>query len=151
MQSRIWFGDIPLQSFYTAGTDGQVFFKALKDRGKLVGTRCAACEQVYVPARSFCERCLSELTEKVNVGPEGTLKSFTFCYIDHDGKRLAQPLALGLAQLDGATTLFLHRLLGATEPSDLSIGGRVRILLKPKAARKGSILDIEGFQILAGR
>ncbi|MDA2914760.1 zinc ribbon domain-containing protein [Acidobacteriia bacterium AH_259_A11_L15] len=60
-ETRAWRGEIPLESLYTAGLGGEIFFRALKERGELVGTRCAPCKQVYVPARAFCERCFGEL------------------------------------------------------------------------------------------
>lgn len=141
----VWRGSIPLESFYTAGLGGQVFFKALKERGELVGTRCAGCKQVYVPARAFCERCFAELSETVKVKPEGTLVSFTFSGVDHDGKRLPKPLPLALVRLDGATTVFFHRLLKVTQPAQVRIGARVKAVIKPKGGRTGSILDLEGF------
>ena len=145
---RSWRGGIPLQSLYTAGLGGQVFFKALKERGEIVGTRCRDCKQVYVPARAFCERCFAELTEQVKVKPDGTLTSFTFSYYDRDGKRMETPDVLALVQLEGATTMMLHRLLKVGEPSKVSIGARVRAVIRPKAKRTGSILDIEGFELV---
>ena len=148
LEARVWLGEIPLQSLYTAGVAGQLFFKALKERGELVGTRCGPCNQVYVPARQFCERCFGELTEEVQVKPEGTLISFTFCHIDHDDKPLTKPMALALAQLDGATTFMLHRLLKVRNPSQVRIGNRIQVVIKPKARRTGSILDIEGFRLI---
>jgi uncharacterized OB-fold protein len=147
VETRVWHGGIPLESRYTAGLGGQVFFQALKERGELVGTRCAACKQVYVPARAFCERCFAELTEEVKVSPEGTLVSFTFSAYDRDANRLTEPVALALVKLDGATTTMLHRLLRVTSPEQVRIGARVKVVLKPKAKRTGSILDIEGFQL----
>jgi uncharacterized OB-fold protein len=147
LETRVWLGEIPLQSLYTAGVGGQAFFKALKERGELVGTRCGPCNQVYVPARQFCERCFGELTEEVRVKPEGTLISFTICYMDHDEKPLEKPLALALVQLDGATTFMLHRLLKVRNPSQVRIGSRIKVVIKPKAKRTGSILDIEGFRL----
>jgi uncharacterized OB-fold protein len=141
----VWPGEIPLQSFYTAGLGGQIFFEALKKRGELVGTRCEPCKQVYVPARAFCERCFAELTEPVKVKLEGTLASFTFCHLDRDGRRLPKPLALALVRLEGATTLMLHYLLKVSDPVAVKIGARVKAVVKPKAQRTGSILDIEGF------
>ncbi len=110
--------------------------------------RCQACKQVYVPARAFCERCFAELTEQVRVKPEGTLTSFTFSHYDRDGKRIEAPEALGLVRLEGATTVLLHRLLKVSDPGRIQIGARVRAVIKPKAKRTGSILDIEGFELL---
>ncbi len=148
---RTWRGGIPLQSLYTAGVGGQVFFKALKERGEIIGTRCAPCKQVYVPARAFCERCFAELSEQVKLKPEGTLMSFTFSYYDRDGKRMEKPDVLGLVRLEGATTVMLHRLLkisDSSNPAEIAIGRRVRAVIKPKAKRTGSILDIEGFELI---
>lgn len=145
---RTWRGGIPLQSLYTAGLGGQIFFKALRERGEIVGTRCQACKQVYVPARAFCERCFAELTEQVKVKPEGTLMSFTFSHYDRDSRRMDKPDALALVRLEGATTVLLHRLLEVSDPGKVSIGARVRATIKPKAKRTGSILDIEGFEII---
>jgi uncharacterized OB-fold protein len=144
-----WPGKIPLTSLYTAGTAGQTFFHALKTRGKLIATRCSPCEQVYLPARSFCERCFAELTEQVEIKRSGRLVSYTISYVDHDGAPLRRPLALGLVQLEGATTYFLHRLLDAGDPEKIKIGCRVEAVIKPKAKRIGSILDIEGFRVVS--
>jgi len=143
--SGVWPGSIPLESFYTAGLGGQIFFQALKERGELVGTHCKGCKQVYVPARVFCERCFVELNEQVKVKAEGTLASFTFSFYDRDGARLGEPLVLGLVKLEGATTVLLHRLLKVGDPARVRIGARVKAVIKPKAERAGSILDIEGF------
>jgi uncharacterized OB-fold protein len=143
-----WPGAIPLTSLYTAGRGGQIFFGALKQHGKLVGTRCRACKQVYLPARCFCERCLSELTQQVEVKPTGRLVSYTICQFDRDRRSLRHPRALALAQLEGATTVLLHNLLGITDPEQISIGQRVDVIIKPKRQRVGSILDIEGFRLV---
>ena len=145
---RKWHCEIPIQSLYSAGVGGQIFFTALKTGGELMGTRCAPCSQVYLPARLFCERCFAELTERVVVGPEGVIKSFTIAYVDPDSERLQQPVALALVQLDGATTVLLHTLLGVSEASRIAIGDRVSIVLKPETERSGSMLDIEGFRVI---
>lgn len=150
VKASAWPGSIPLQSFYTAGTGGQIFFHALKQRGKLIGTRCRPCAQVYLPARSFCERCFDELTEAVEVKRTGQLVSYTICYVNNDRIALRRPLALGLVKLDGATTVLLHRLIGVGEPGKGNIGCRVEAVIKAKKDRVGSILDIEGFRLLTG-
>lgn len=145
---RSWPGEIPIQSSYTAGKAGQNFLAALKHDGRLLATRCAQCNQVYFPARLFCERCFGELTQEVEVARSGTIASFTICYFDRDRKLLHEPLALALVRLEGATTLFLHRLLGVTESAQIAIGASVEVVLKPKEKREGSILDIEGVRLL---
>jgi len=149
MGPRVWPGEIPLTSLYTAGTGGQIFFRALKTQGKLIATRCQPCEQVYLPSRSFCERCFAELKEQVEVKRTGRLVSYTFCYVDLDGVRLRRPVALGLVQLEGATTLLLHYLVGVNGPTEVKIGCRVETVIKPRAKRIGSMLDIEGFRVVS--
>jgi uncharacterized OB-fold protein len=144
---RKWHSEIPIQSLYTAGVGGRTFFSALRDRGELVGSRCAPCGQVYLPARLFCERCFAELTEQVPVRPEGTIKSFTLVYVDRDNQLVQPPVCLALVQLDGATTFFLHKVIDVNDPSQVTIGDRVSIVLKPQTERTGSVLDIEGFQV----
>jgi uncharacterized OB-fold protein len=144
----VWRGEIPIQSYYTAGLGGQIFFQALKQDGKLIGTRCVDCAQVYLPARSFCERCFAKLTEEVEVGRTGRLVSYTICYGDRDRLPLNPPLALGLVQLDRATTVLLHYLLGVKNPAAVKIGSQVQAVIKPRSKRIGSILDIEGFRLL---
>jgi uncharacterized OB-fold protein len=149
IEQRAWSGKIPLTSLYTAGTGGQIFFHALKTQGKLIATLCRPCEQVYLPARSFCERCFAELTEQIEIKRRGRLVSYTISYVDHDGARLRRPIALGLVQLEGATTYFLHRLLDVGDPEKIKIGCSVEAVIKPKAKRAGSILDIEGFRVVS--
>lgn len=149
MERRTWRGEIPLASVYTTGTGGQIFFRALKTQGKLIGTRCDPCRQVYVPARSFCERCFAELTEQVEVKRTGRLVSYTICNVDHEGEPLQPPQTLALVQLEGATTVIVHRLLKAADPGKISIGCNVEAVIKPKSKRIGSILDIEGFRVVS--
>jgi uncharacterized protein len=148
IQWRAWRGEIPLASVYTSGIGGQIFFRALKTQGKLIGTRCGPCQQVYLPARAFCERCFAELTEQVEVKRTGRLVSYTICNVDNDGARLQHPETLALVQLEGATTVMVHRLLNAAQPGTIKIGCAVEAVIKPKAKRTGSILDIEGFRLL---
>ena len=142
-----WRGEIPIASLYTAGVGGQIFFRALKERGELVGTRWSLSSSIC-PARRFCERCFGVLTEEIKVEPEGTVKSFSISYVDHENRRLKRPMASALVQLDGATTVLLHRLLDVKDVSGVVIGSRVEAVIKPKAKRTGSILDIEGFRLI---
>jgi uncharacterized OB-fold protein len=145
---RVWPGAIPITSTYTAGVAGQIFFDGLKKSGKLIATRCRPCKQIYLPARLFCERCLGALTEQVEIKPIGRLVSYTFCHVDRDRQPLRHAQALALVQLHGATTLLLHYLLDVTRPEQIAIGARLEVVIKPKARRVGSILDIEGFRLI---
>lgn len=139
--STAWKGNLPFESLYTAGRAGQRFLEALKEKGEILGTRCNACDQVYVPARHYCERCMAELREYVPVAKEGRVVTLTSVHRDLDGTPLAEPQAIAAVQLEGASTVLLHRLLGPTR-----IGGKVRVVLQTR--RQGTILDIKGFEPL---
>ena len=53
---------------YDAGTIRSKFLTEIRDNKKIVGTRCTKCKLVYVPARSICLKCFSNLTDFVEVG-----------------------------------------------------------------------------------
>jgi uncharacterized OB-fold protein len=132
-------GGLPVAFRYTPGVGNTAFLEALRDRGVLLGSRCAECSVTYLPARIFCERCLASLEPDTECGPEGTLESWTVAHRDVDGEPLDPPVTYGLVRFDGADTVFLHRLLGAAD-----VGDRVRAVVA--ADREASILDIEGFE-----
>lgn len=144
---RRWPGSIPVGHRYTPGRAGEVFLTALRDGGVLLGSRCSSCDLVYAPPRAFCERCFAELATDVEVGPGGELVSFTVTFVDVDGSPLEVPVVFGLVRLDGADTVFLHRVLDAGD-EPLEIGERVEVVLKPDAERTGSIVDIDGFRLV---
>lgn len=140
---------ISLPYTWTAGPVGVRFFKALKDK-KIMGTVCPRCRRVLVPARRFCPRCFVDTTEWVEVGDEGTLKSFTLINYSFTGQPRDPPYLIGMIQLDKADTCFFH-FLGGIDLSNIEkackevrIGMRVRAAWKEK--REGKITDIEHFE-----
>ena len=98
-----WRGDLPVTNRYTYGLAGERFFRHIKDEGLIFGTRCNHCGITYVPARAFCERCLSELEEWVNLGTQGEVHTFTVLHAAYDGSPLEEPSlgALPSHQLEG--------------------------------------------------
>ncbi len=145
-EARVWRGDLPVYHRYTAGIAGEKFLLALKNEGKLFGTKCPQCGYVYVPARIYCERDATHLDDStwVQVGPEGELLSFSAVYVDLDGNRLETPQWVGLVRLDGASSVTMHYLGEVT--TKLSAGMRVQVVLKPANERVGSIKDIAYFK-----
>jgi uncharacterized OB-fold protein len=140
----LWEGRIPIRHRYTPGVAGEAFFRALKERGEFVASRCESCGVTYCPPRLFCERCFAgPLEADLTVGPGGTLESFTVGSVGVEGEPLDDPVAVGLVRLDGADTVLVHRLVDGGE---LVAGARVEPVLEPKAKRTGSILDLRGFR-----
>jgi len=140
-----WRGNLPVTSRYTFGLAGERFFRAIKDEGRILGTRCPECEITYVPATLFCERCMAELTEWVDVGDTGEVHTYTVLFEDLDGNPLPEPEIVAFVRMgDGG---LVHR-LAEVEPDELYIGMMVRPVFKPPEERVGSILDILYFRPL---
>jgi hypothetical protein len=140
---QAWRDALPVTSRYTFGAAGERFFRALKDEGILYGARCERCEITYVPARVFCERCLSEVQDWADVGLAGEVFTFTFLYRNLDGTPREEPEIIAFVRIaDGG---LVHR-LGEVTLDQVSIGLPVEAVLKPKKEREGSILDIAYFK-----
>ena len=127
-------GDMGVTFQYTSGVGGEAFCRGMKD-GKFVGSRCPQCRFVYLPARSFCEECFVEVGDERDVGPDGTIYSFTRV----DGQWV------GAILLEGASSLFFHRL--KPRKRDPEIGDRVRAVFVARNRRRGSVNDVEHFEV----
>ncbi len=138
-----WSGDLPVSSRYTFGLAGEKFFRTIKEEGKILGTFCKECDHTYVPATQFCEKCLSELSDWVDVGTVGELHTYTALYEGYDGTRLSQPEIIAFISFgDGG---IVHR-LGEINLDDVYFGMPLEAEFKPKNQRTGSILDIIYFK-----
>jgi len=144
IEARAVEGEIPIQSRYTYGLAGEKFFREIMDKARILGTWCVECDYTYVPPTIYCERCFAKLEEWVEVGPEGTVQSFTVLLVALGGSPLDEPEIMALIQLDGADSVMVHR-LGDVDLDELAIGMRVKAVFKPKKQREGSILDIAHF------
>ncbi len=140
---RAWPGEFPVSHLYTMGIAGERFFRELKDGGRFLGSRCAACDHTYLPPSIFCPRCFAALEEWKEVGPQGTVRAVTIAHRGVDGAALETPQTLALIQLDGADGLLAHRI---GESEGVKIGDRVEPVLKDAAQREGSILDVRYFR-----
>jgi uncharacterized OB-fold protein len=126
-----WQDEMQVTNRYTYGVAGERFFRSIKEDAKILGTKCNKCERVYVPAALFCERCLDQLDEWVDVGTKGEIVTFTHLHMN---------IKLG----DGG---IIHRLI-SPESLEIEIGMTAQAVFKPKTERVGSILDILHFVII---
>lgn len=141
-----WHDNLPVTSRYSYGLAGERFFRTLKENGQITGTYCPSCKHTYVPAQSFCERCLSELNEWRDIGLEGEVFTYTILSVNLDGSDKAEPEIIAFVTLgDGG---LVHR-LGNVLPENIGFGMRVKAILKPQDDRQGSILDILYFEPVA--
>jgi len=56
-------------------------FTAEDGRARLIGNKCSGCGQIYFPARTYCLECFDAEMERVKIGSEGTLYSFTVVHM----------------------------------------------------------------------
>ena len=141
----IYHGQIYIPNTYSAGAVGSRFLIELRDKKRIMGTRCATCNRVYVPARSICKDCYGQLDELVEVSDKGTLLTYTVCNQPNPVQPVESPVVYGIIQLDGADTGFVH-MLGEIDPEQIRIGMRVQAVFKDE--REASILDIKYFKPL---
>ncbi len=128
-----------------AGPVRSKFLIELRDNQRIMGTKCPTCQRVYVPARSTCIKCFSEMKDWVQVSDKGTLVNYTVVHQSEPSYPITPPFAYGIILLDGADTALVH-VLGDVELSDIRIGMRVQAVFASE--RKGHILDIKHFRPL---
>jgi uncharacterized OB-fold protein len=145
MDVWIYHGQIYIPNTYSAGAVGSRFLCELRDKKRIIGTRCHTCNRVYVPARSVCKDCFGELDEWVEVSDRGTVLSYSVCHQPNPVQPVEAPLVYGIIQLDGADTGLVH-MLGELDFEQLRIGMRVQAVFKEE--RVASILDIKYFKPL---
>jgi uncharacterized OB-fold protein len=138
-------GKIPIHYKYTMGMAGEKFFRALMEKGQILGTHCAACDFTYVPAQMYCERCFARLEEYIEVPPTGEVYAATQSFQNRDGSAKEQPTLLAMIRLDGTDGGLVHY-LGEVDPEEVFIGMPVQAVFQPKAKRKGNLFDIKYFK-----
>lgn len=82
--------------------------------------------RVHVPPVEYDPVTAEPLSEFVEVGTEGTVRSWSWCAEPVDGQPIQRPFAWALITLDGADTDLLHA-VGVASPDDISTGMRVRV------------------------
>ncbi|MEU3403322.1 OB-fold domain-containing protein [Streptomyces sp. NPDC006670] len=108
---------------YSPGRAQTAYIAALSER-RTVGERCPSCHKVYVPPRGACPTCGVATTDRVEVGPAGTVT--TFCIVNIKAKNLdiEVPYVYAHIALDGAG-LALHGRIGGIPYDQVRMGLRV--------------------------
>jgi hypothetical protein len=135
--------DLKVPYRYSMGATTSRFFIEIRDNQRIMGIRCPRCNVVFVPPRTTCARCFSQLHDWVEVGTRGTLETYTQVHYSTPVQPAAAPFYYGVIKLDGADTGLAHRIgdLAGKEPR---IGMRVRAIFREE--RKGNMLDILYFK-----
>lgn len=138
-------GKLSLPYQYFAGRTGSKFLISLRDSKKILGVRCTACNKVFAPPRSTCERCFADLTQNwVELKDTGVVTGFTVIRYEEPHQPLKPPYILGMILLDGADTPFAHIVKGVPI-SQMKTGLRVKAVFAKKTT--STIRDIDHFQV----
>lgn len=122
----------PVQSAFLTGLREQVVLGIRTRDGRVL---CPPVE--YDPVTG------DELDQLVELGPSGTVTTWTWEPSPRRGQPLDSPFAWALVQLDGADTGLLHA-VDAGQPERMASGMRVRIRWAEE--RTGGITDIACFE-----
>lgn len=99
------------------------FFRGLAE-GKLRGSECPKCGYRFATPRAYCMECGAK-TEWFDLPLTGRVHTWTTCYFGSEAFLKETPFNLALIEFDGVNTLFLSRLIGATE-KDIRVGMPVK-------------------------
>ena len=107
---------------YFAGESASRFFHHLREDRQIMGTRCTKCRRLLVPARAYCDACMAPTNEWEEVGPEGTLDTFTIIATAFPGLP-PPPIVMAYVTLDGADTALIN-LVHGIDLSDIEAAAR---------------------------
>ncbi|ACZ84475.1 Zn-ribbon domain-containing OB-fold protein [Streptosporangium roseum] len=117
------------------------FLTELRD-GRLVGVRTAGGRTLVPPLEYDPDTGDAVTGDFVEVGPAGTVESWSWVHAPRPGHPLDRPFAWALIRLDGADTSLVHA-VDAGDVKAMRPGLRVRP--RWRAERTGQITDIESF------
>ena len=163
--ARSWHGDIPMGHKYTMGVAGEEFFKRLRDKGEISATLHQGNDTPSLPPRLFDADTFAPVDKWLNVGPGGTVETFTV-YGEagmgrvsgvsgvgdedgDDGEDDKEQRILAMIRVDGADGGLVHW-IGGCDADEVEIGMRVKAVIEPKQKRTGALSDIRHFTPFSG-
>ena len=137
-------GKLALPYQYFAGRTGSRFIIALRDEKKIKGLKCEKCDKVFVPPRSTCEYCFTDISENwVDLKDTGTVTGFTVVRYEEPHQPVKPPYILALIKLDGADTPMVHIVQGIPF-EEMKVGQKVKAVFAEETT--STIMDIAHFQ-----
>jgi uncharacterized OB-fold protein len=117
------------------------FFIGLLE-GKILGTRCPKCGDIWVPVRTHCWNldCNLEKTEWVEMPLTAKVHTWTIAGWSGRSSLKRLPIILVYAVIGDSTVAIANELYGIN-PWDVEFGMPLKIVFKPKEERIGAITD----------
>jgi uncharacterized protein len=122
---------VRLRYLHTASPAESAYLRGLAE-GRLLGQRCPACGQVYIPSRGTCPADGVPTDTEVELPDTGTITTFSVVNVGYPGQQVTPPYVAAAVLLDGADIAFQHLILGC-DPADVHMGMRVRAAWRPRA------------------
>lgn len=97
---------------------------------RLLGSRCGACGETFFPRRQVCANCLAEGCDDVELGPRGTLWTWTYVHVPLFAKRDGSVSSYGVGQVDLAEGPRVQAIL-VGDRDEFSIGMDLELDLEP--------------------
>jgi uncharacterized OB-fold protein len=135
---------VRLSFTHTAAPGEAAFLRGLLD-GRLIGQRCPACRQVYIPPRRSCPADGVPCTDEVRLPDVGTVTTFCIVNFPYPGQRIPPPFVAASILLDTADIAFQHLILGCA-PEEVRMGMRVRAVWKPRDEWGMTLQNISHFE-----
>jgi uncharacterized protein len=135
---------VRLSYTHTAAPGEAAFLRGLLE-GRLIGQRCPACRQVYIPPRRSCPADGVPCTDEVRLPDVGTVTTFCIVNFPYPGQRIAPPFVAASILLDAADIAFQHLILGCS-PDEVRMGMRVRAVWKPRDEWGMTLQNISHFE-----
>jgi uncharacterized OB-fold protein len=121
---------VRLRYLHTASPSESAYLRGLAE-GRLLGQRCPACEQVYIPSRGTCPADGVPTDTEVELPDTGTVTTFSVVNVGYPGQQVKPPYVAAAILLDGADIAFHHLVLGC-DPAEVHLGMRVKAVWKPR-------------------
>ena len=113
----------------------------------IMGSRCANCDQNFLPPRAICPQCFNEQLEWVELGGKATLAAFTSIFIAptamiDEGYGRDKPYISGVVELADGVKISAQILgLDAAHPEQIKIGTP----LQAEFVERGAGDDVQTF------
>ena len=133
-----------LEYKHTAGERSSRFLRGFLE-GKILGSRCPACDRVYVPMRGNCPICVSLMAGEVELAHTGAITKFCIVNLPFAARNIEIPYVSASVLLDGADVPIFH-LIQEVPYDEIHIGMRVEAVWEESQDRVPGMESIMHFR-----
>lgn len=124
-------------------------YLAFLNEKKLMGSLCGDCQNIDLPARKICSKCLSTNTSWTDLTDlKGKLSTFSCVHVGTQkfvdkGYNMKNPYAFGVVTLEnGASITGLLKGVDPKQPDNIEIGMTMKVAFMESETNSGTQVDI---------